>query len=252
MSPEQQLAMRVDFAKLRTQFQQTGWTSGTFTSREEAWGESGLKEVDIVQHCLMGAIGHIWELGGERYEFRDELVSEAVQNEDYGEELEQMILALGTEARKRVVQHHYDLEYTKNFITGDIEPSTYGNEKEEWLETLKGEGFTSQQLAKDYNVAMHTEFIMGYNDNVHGREFAIPSNHVHRAGESYGNEPAKTEPSVIYLSKEDVDSARWGTAVGTHNCSIDCARWIRVDQETAIKDLYKLFDYVESQDMVTV
>ena len=250
MSPEQQLAMRLDFAKLKKQFKETGWISGSFTDHEQTYTEEGKFGEVLVKHCLMGAIGHIWELGGVRYEFRDEIVVEATKNEDYGEELKQMILALGAEARKRVVEHHYDIEYTQRYHNDEpIQPSNYGKDKDDYLAELRDQ---LHPEADDYHIGMHTEFIMTYNDSVHGREFAIPELHVHRAGEAYGNDAAKVDPYTVQLRENEYGTKRMDTLIGTEKCTIDCARWIKVDQETALQDLYKLFDHVEKQQLVGV
>jgi len=269
MSPEQLLAMRLDFAKLRTQFEETGWSAGSFTNIEESWHPNGEQLEDKVSHCLMGALGRIYELGGSRFEFRDELITEAVTNEDYGKELEQMIIALGAESRKRTIAHHYNKTYSNQYFKGDIPTSEYGQDKDNWLDTLSDE-----EIANDYFLGMQAEFIMSYNDNVHGIEFAIPEHHEHvileegqslsiddpnRRWESQTRTPreeAMLPKMHVYLTKEkhanDAHPTKVHNQIGTDDCTIACARWVRVDQETAIQGLYEMFDHIEKQQHVGV
>lgn len=228
MSPLDNL--KVNINKIREMFNQYGYVQGSFTRIDE---DSDSKTFgQITGHCLMGALGHAYEIGN---------------SDIFDIGIDQILAIEDTEKREAIITDMLDIAQATKDATNN------------W----------HKEQSKDYNVSnvpvnktTAAEFIMTYNDTIAGAVFTLPISHPHYPQEF----PHLKKKQTVWLGAKTLK----GTGTKTHewdmlknlkrfyannnnwanikynsdDCVVECAQWVH-DSDIALQDIYSVLDAAE-------
>ena len=226
---------KVNMNILRAMFSQYGFSRNHWTTFEV----DGDPDTPITGHCLMGALGHAYEIGNSSIwqidldsirNMPDTVMSEAVKED------------LSDIARMAAIMTN---EYRR-------EHSGYDYDAIEDVENIYADG--------------QAGVIMDFNDSVAGYRFAIPELHRHDVHwlprKKDGN--LQTKHQVVWLgprTKKDGSADDWYRYTSekdyakrsehlvmrytTKDCTSDCAQMVQANEEASLEDIYELLDRVE-------
>lgn len=235
----------INIAAIRAIFESSGYVRSAFTEYEDgvepiAIGEETSK---ITGHCIMGALGHAFEIGNNpMWNIRDYDIFSI-------EDLE----------RQMAVRHDV------------MDIAKIACERVNEFRKLTDVNWQDVHVTKNTSLAQAIEFIMSYNDNVAGVTFAIPMIHTHNRHDTNFN-LSKNESVWLggtrkkdctsegewagYLRTQEycANTGIWGNMrKTTKDCSIRCATMIPTDDSNdALEDIYSLLDEVEVLQAVPV
>tara|TARA_R110000787_G_scaffold251537_2_gene357030 strand:+ start:124 stop:885 length:762 start_codon:yes stop_codon:yes gene_type:complete len=227
---------KVNIGRIRAMFSQYGFSRNHWTTFEVDGDES----TPITGHCLMGALGHAYEIGNSSVwqidldsirSMPDTIMSEAVKED------------LSDIARMAAIMTN---EYRR-------EHSGYDYDAIEDVENIYADG--------------QAGVIMDFNDSVAGYRLAIPELHRHDVHwlprKKDGN--LQTKHQVVWLgprTKKDGSADDWYRYTSekdyakrsehlvmrytTKDCTSDCAQMVQANDEASLEDIYELLDRVEA------